>query len=307
MRKKWTEKEIPDLRGKVALVTGGNIGLGFESVKMLAANGAEVILASRNLEKGSKARGKIVTIYPKAKIEALHLDLASLVSVKAFAQKILAKYNRLDILLNNAGIMMGPNGKTADGFERQFGTNHLGHFALTGHLIYLLKNTPDSRIVNISSRAHLYGEIDFDDVMWERKYYDTKAAYGQSKIANLYFTYELQRRIELANLSMESLAAHPGRSNTNLVKNMGSKITVFLVKTFLMPILTQSAKVGALAGIRAAVDPNAKGGEYYGPAGKNGKKGYPIKVDSNALSHDAEIAEKFWKLSEELTGVKIKL
>jgi NAD(P)-dependent dehydrogenase (short-subunit alcohol dehydrogenase family) len=307
MRNKWTFKDIPPLSGKVVIVTGGNIGLGYESVRMLAEKGGRVVLVCRNEMKGIEARNKILSKSPDLKIRVMYLDLADLESVRTFAREFKTIYNRLDVLLNNAGIMMGPYGKTKDGLERQFGVNHIGHFALTAHLMDVLASTPNSRVVTISSRAHHYGTIDFDDLNWTNRTYDSKAAYGQSKIANLYFAYELQRRFEKAGLTVKSLAAHPGRSNTNLAHNMGSKYLVFLISKILMPLMTQSAKIGALAGLRAACDEDANGGEYYGPANRDGKSGYPVLLRSDERSYDTEVAQKLWKESEALSGVKFNV
>lgn len=306
-RNNWTARKIPDLKGKVILVTGGNIGLGYESVKMLSAKGAEVILACRNMTKGEYAKSKILQKYKSAKIEVLKLDLASLDSIRKFSELVKSKYSKLDILINNAGVMWCPYKKTTDNFELQLGTNHLGHFALTGLLFDLLKKTKNSRIVNISSGAHHMGEINFDDLMWEKRIYNKREAYAQSKIANLYFTYELQRKISKAGYSIKAVAAHPGRSNTNLAQHLGNIVVNAIIKNVLMPIMTQSAKKGALPGIRAAVDPNVKGGEYYGPDGYKERKGFPVKVKSNKLSHDIYIAKRLWGISEDLTGVRYKL
>lgn len=306
MYKDWTSKDIPDLSGKVIIVTGGNIGLGFETVKMLSKKGADIILASRNIDKGESAKSEILK-HHNAKIKVLPLDLASLASIEEFSSLVKANYNKLDVLLNNAGIMMCPYGKTKDGFELQFGTNHLGHFALTAHLMDLLKTTANSRVVIVSSRGHEYGNIDFNDLMWEERTYDAKSAYRQSKIANLYFAYELQRRLESSNLQIKSIAVHPGRANTNLVQNMGSRLVVKLIKLFLMPLMTQSAPKGALAGIRASVDDKLEGGEYIGPKMKNATKGYPEIMESNVLSQDLTIANKLWTVSEELTGVNFSM
>ncbi|MCT4644894.1 MAG: oxidoreductase [Carboxylicivirga sp.] len=302
--KKWTSKDIPEIENKIVIVTGGNIGLGYESVKLLSEKGAEVILACRNKQKGEEAKRKIQALNRDAMVNVMKLDLANLASIREFSSEYKRKYNKLDILLNNAGVMMCPKNETYDGFELQFGTNHLGHFALTGLLFDLLQTTKNSRIVTVSSRAHYSGEIDFNDLMWNNRVYDKALAYAQSKIANLYFTYELQRRIQKSGLSVMSVAAHPGRSNTNLAQHLGSRTINFLIKNILMPIMTQSAQTGALAGIRAAVAPEVNGGEYYGPNGKSEKKGYPVIVESNALSHNIQIAERSWDESEKLTGIK---
>ena len=301
--KKWTLQNIPDLSGKVVIVTGGNSGLGFESVKAFAEKGAEVILACRSIEKGENASLKIAQSKPKGKIVVMSLDLTDLASIKSFAADILKDYNQLDVLLNNAGIMMSPYGLTKDGFESQIGTNHLGHFALTGHLIKILISTPNSRIVNVSSNAHKFGKMDFDNLLFENgKGYTPMKAYGQSKLANLLFTYELQRRLEKSGASSLSVAAHPGIAATNLAKYMEDKWWFKLLMP-LASLMVQNQADGALPQIRATVDPDVKGGQYYGPGGSGERSGPPVLVQSNEASHNKEDAKKLWELSEQLTGL----
>ena len=303
MTKKWTTQNMPDLTGKVMIVTGANNGIGFESAKEFARKGAEVILACRSMEKSEGAASAIHAEMPDAKLKPMVLDLSSLQSVRTFAVEFNAAYARLDVLLNNAGIMMVPYGKTEDGFERQLGVNHLGHFALTGLLFDGLHKTPKSRVVNVSSNAHRFGELDFDDLMFDNEdAYTPMKAYGNSKLSNMLFTYEMQRRLEERNADVIAVAAHPGISTTNLANHLAP---AFLMK-IVMPLfgwMMQSAAMGALPSIRAAVDPNVVGGQYFGPNGKNERKGYPIVVPSNEASHNEADARRLWQISEELTGV----
>lgn len=300
----WTTADMPDLTGKVIIVTGANSGIGFEAAKEFARKGAQTILACRSLEKAEAALEEIVAEIPNAPAEIMQLDLASLDSVRAFAAAFKAKYDRLDVLVNNAGIMMVPYGTTEDGFERQFGTNHLGHFALTGLLIDLLLKTPGSRVVNISSGGHRFGEMDFDNLMFEDgNGYSPIGAYGRSKLANLLFTYELQRRFDAAGAHALSVAAHPGTSRTNLTGHMEDR-WYFKLFVPLMPLLLQSAAMGALPTLRAAVDPNVSGGQYFGPDGVREQRGYPVLVESNEASHNEADARRLWQVSEQLTAVR---
>ena len=302
---KWDKTNIPDLSGKVILVTGGNIGLGYESVKAFAEKGAEVILASRSDKRGEEAKTKILETAPDSIISVMKLDMADLYCIKSFSDEFKKKYDRLDVLLNNAGIMIPPYFRTKDGFEGQMGTNHLGHFALTGHLMDLLKRTKGARVVNVSSNAHKAGRMDFDNLLFEDgEGYKPMKAYGRSKLSNLLFTYELQRRFESDGTDAIAVAAHPGFSDTNLVRYIDKKI-YYKIFSPLISLMAQSAAMGALPQIRAAVDPEVKGGEYYGPSGRGEMKGYPVKVSSNGVSHDIETASKLWEVSEELTGVRI--
>jgi NAD(P)-dependent dehydrogenase (short-subunit alcohol dehydrogenase family) len=299
----WTTSDMPDLTGKVAITTGANSGIGFEAAREFARKGAQTILACRNLEKGQAALDQIKAEIPDASAEVMQLDLARLESIRQFVEAFEAKYDRLDILLNNAGIMMVPYGKTEDGFERQFGINHLGHFALTGRLIDLLSKTADARVVNVSSNGHRFGKIDFEDLMYEDKKYSSIGAYARSKLANLLFTYELQRRFEAQDLDVIAVAAHPGNSDTNL----GAHLVEYPAYKIMQPIfgrMGQSAAMGALPSIRAAVDPDVAGAEYFGPDGKMEAKGYPVLVPSSKASHNQSDAQKLWEISEELTGVQ---
>lgn len=304
MAKNWTFENIPDLQGKTIIVTGGNSGLGYESVKAFALKGATVILACRNLAKGEKAKNEILKTNPSGEIQVMQLDLANLTSVEAFAKKFASEHKQLDVLLNNAGIMATPNIKTDDGFEAQLGTNHLGHFALTGHLLPMLKGTPQSRVVNVSSLAHKGGKMDFNDLMFEKcRKFKPMRAYGQSKLANLLFTYELQRFFEANNIDCIAVAAHPGGSNTSLANHFETNKFMEAVSKIARGAMQPAAK-GALPQIRASVDANVKGGDYFGPSGIGELFGYPVLVKSNAASHNEENARKLWEVSEKLTGVK---
>jgi len=304
MKENWTTENIPDLNGKVIIVTGGNSGLGFWSVKAFAEKGAEVILASRSKENGDKAKAEILKEVPEGKIEVAELDLADLESVRRFAKSFQQKHSRLDVLLNNAGIMTTPYFKTKDGFEGQVGTNHLGHFALTGLLLPVIEKTSGSRVVNVSSMAHKQGKMDFNNLLFENgKGYSPIKAYGRSKLANLLVTYELQRFFESKEIDSISVAAHPGVSQTNLARHLEDKL-FFKILYPVFKIMTQDAAAGALPQIRASVDPLVKAGEYYGPSGFNEMKGQPVKVKSNGISHNENDARKLWETSEELTGVR---
>jgi NAD(P)-dependent dehydrogenase (short-subunit alcohol dehydrogenase family) len=293
----WTADNIPDQKGRVAIVTGSSSGIGYETARVLANKNAEVILAVRNPKKGENALQKIKAQNENANVEVMILDLANLQSVKKFADEFMQEYDRLDLLINNGGVMIPPYTKTVDGFELQFGTNHLGHFALTGFLFDLIKKTKDSRIINVSSSAHHYGNINFDDLHWENRKYKKWASYGDSKIANLYFTYELQRKLGQNGSGTIVTAAHPGWTGTELQRHAG--YITMLNKLFAMKI-----EQGALPTLRAAIDESAQGGDYYGPDGWKEMKGFPVKVRSNKLSHDTKIAQKLWKISENLTNIK---
>jgi len=304
---KWTVNQVPDLTGKVIIVTGGNSGLGYEAVKAFAGKGAEVVLASRSPEKAEQAKKEILETHPDGKIRVMYLDLADLTTVRSFADDFSKAYQQLDVLLNNAGIMMSPYFTTKDGFEGQFGINHLGHFALTGLLLDLLKKTPGARVVNVSSGAHRWGSMDFSNLMFENgEGYSSRKAYGRSKLSNLLFTYELNRRLEGTKKDITVAAAHPGIAMTNLGRYMQKKLIVKILYP-LFRWMSQDQAMGALPEIRAAVDPNVKGGEYYGPGGNKERKGHPVVVPSSEASHNLEDAKKLWEVSEKLTGVKFNL
>ncbi len=292
MEKYWNLKEVHSLEDKIIIVTGGNSGIGFEATQIFAKKGATVILACRSLERGTKAKNKILSSYPKAKIELIQLDLGDLASVKTFAKTFTSKYNQLDILLNNAGMITDKYGTTIDGFEQQMGVNYIGPFALTGHLFDTLKATPKSRIVNISSIGHKFGSVDLDNLLYTNKYSALKV-YGSSKLANLLFTYELNRRVKNANLNMKVLAAHPGASNTNLTKYIDNMASFKIIEP-IMNIFLQDAYQGALPGVRAALDKNAKGGMYFGPDGFIEAAGEPILVKSRKLARNAGVGKDFF-------------
>ncbi len=302
MKHKWTFDDIPNLSGKTIIVTGGNSGLGFEAVKCLSAKGAETILTCRNTKKGESAKEKILEEYPNAKINVRKLDLADLKSIHSFVMNFNEKFHKIDVLLNNAGIM-SPYNKTKDGFEMQIGTNHLGHFALTGLLLHFLKNTKGSRVVNVSSIGHKFGKINFDNFLFEKGGYSIFKAYGNSKLFNLLFTYELQRKFEKFGIDCIAVAAHPGITKSNLARHITKKI-LYKIMTAISSIMVQSTSMGALPEIMASVDPLVKGLEYYGPDGFMGWRGYPVKVKSNNASYNLKNAEKLWEVSEKLTEIK---
>ncbi len=303
-KKKWDFLDIPDMSGKIIIVTGANCGLGFEATRYLALKNAKVIMAVRSLDKGNDSKKTILEEYPKAKLDVMLLDLADLKSVNDFAINFKKKYKKLDVLMNNAGVMMCPYSKTKDGFEMQFGINHLGHFALTGLLLDVLKKTKNSRIVNVSSIAHRFGKMDFSNLMFEKGNYNSIKSYGRSKLANLLFTYELQRKLEKNKLDIIAVAAHPGSSSTNLTRHIETGFFIKHIKPLVMSLYSQTARIGTLPQVRAAVDKNVKGGDYFGPKGFMETKGYPIKVKSNKRSHSLEDAKKLWEISEKLTNVK---
>lgn len=303
----WTHNNIPDQSGRLVVVTGANSGIGYEAALALAAKKAQVILAVRSMEKGEEAARNIRQQVPAAQVTVMALDLADLKSVRAFAQNFMSQYDHLDILINNAGVMALPQRKTADGFEMQFGTNHLGHFALTGLLLPVLKKSTHARIVTVSSGLHNAGEIHFDDLQRQKKYQPWEA-YGQSKLANLLFAYELQRRLAQADSQVISVACHPGYAATNL-QAAGPQMEGATFKAWMMKIanklIAQPQAIGALPTLFAATAPEVNGCDYIGPDG--GMKGYPIKVKSNDKSYDLALAQQLWTVSEELTGVSFVL
>jgi len=306
MSAKWTASNVPDQSGRVAIVTGANTGLGYETARVLADKGAKVVIAVRDTAKGDAAAARITATNPKADVTVQKLDLGSLASVHAAADDLRLAHPRIDLLINNAGVMYPPKSTTADGFELQFGTNHLGAFALTGLLIDNLLPVPGSRVVAVASIAHnINAEVDFGDLQWEKRRYNRVASYGQSKLSNLLFSYELQRRLMATNAETISIAAHPGVSNTELMRHMpGSGLPGF---SQLTGLFTNSPLVGALATLRAATDPGARGGQYYGPSGFRQLVGYPVLVQSSSQSHDAALQRRLWDVSEELTGVKFPI
>jgi NAD(P)-dependent dehydrogenase (short-subunit alcohol dehydrogenase family) len=296
---KWTNADIPDQTGRIAVITGANTGLGFETATALAARGAHVVMAVRNLEKGKQAAARITEATPGAEVELQELDLTSLESVRSAAAELRSAHDRIDLLINNAGVMYTPKSTTKDGFEMQFGTNHLGHFALTGLLLDRLLPVEGSRVVTVSSLGHrIRAAIHFDDLQWERSY-SRVGAYGQAKLANLLFTYELQRRLAAGNTTV-AVAAHPGGSKTELTRNLPRLVAL---ATRLVEPLFQDADLGALPQLRAATDPDVQGGQYFGPDGFQETRGYPKVVASSAQSHDVALQRRLWAVSEELTGV----
>jgi NAD(P)-dependent dehydrogenase (short-subunit alcohol dehydrogenase family) len=297
MKAKWTSEDVPDQRGRLAVVTGANTGLGFETAQVLAARGASVVLAVRDIEKGKRAAARIGGTTPGADVIIQPLDLTSLDSIRAAADELRAKHPRIDLLINNAGVMFTPKQTTRDGFELQFGTNHLGHFALTGLLLEQMLPVPGSRVVTVSSTAHrIQARINFDDLQGQRSY-SRVSAYSQSKLANLMFTYELQRRLSGTGTTI-AVAAHPGLADTELTRN-SPPIAAF----FYQRVMGQNAAMGALPVLRAATDPDVRGGQYYGPGGILGARGYPKLAHSSKQSHDRAVQRRLWTASEQLTGV----
>ncbi|MFT7621080.1 MAG: NAD(P)-dependent dehydrogenase (short-subunit alcohol dehydrogenase family) [Myxococcota bacterium] len=291
----WTLDSAADQTGRVAIVTGSNSGIGFETAAALALKGATVVMACRNATKGEAARTAILEQAPGGDVTLMSLDLSSLSSVEAFATAFGKVHDRLDLLINNAGVMIPPYTQTEDGFELQFGTNHLGHYALTGRLLPLITKTGGARIVTVASLAHKFGKIDFDDLNHEKSYW-AWPAYGQSKLANLLFTAELQRRLKAAGHDTIATAAHPGWTATNLQANS------FVARVF-NPLMAMKPPEGALPTLRAALDPDATGDAYFGPAGMGEMKGPPVVVPRTKAAQDAGVAERLWGVSAELTGV----
>ncbi|MGD9993640.1 MAG: oxidoreductase [Salinivirgaceae bacterium] len=294
----WTTESIPDLTGKTIIITGANSGLGLEASRQLSLKGATVIMAVRNRDKGEKAIQEIKKQHPQASLDLIPLDLADLDSVHAFASEFQEKYSQLDVLINNAGVMFPPKRELSkQGFEIQFAINHLGHFALTGLLLKMFKTSPGSRVVSQSSMAHkMMGDIHFDDLQGEKNYQKMKF-YAQSKLANLLFTYELDRLFKAHNINAIATAAHPGLSATNLFRSSGSLVEFF------SSLIGQKASWGALPVLRAATEDALTGSEFFGPRGWFEISGHPVRVKSTPKSHHTELARKLWKVSEELTGV----
>ncbi len=298
----WNSEQIPDQRGRIALVTGANNGLGLEATRALARKGASVIMACRNTGKGEEARRQLLAEQPQADLRVVTLDTSSLASVAACATQLGTELPRLDLLINNAGIMATPHECSVDGFELQLATNHLGHFALTGRLLPKLLGTPGSRIVAVSSTAAQMGKIDFDDLMGEKRY-DPWKAYGQSKLANLMFALELQRRLSAQGATTQALAAHPGASSTGLFSTPGAGF----VKRFLTPLLGfmfQPASHGAWPLLYAATAAVAQPGGYYGPNGFKEMKGFPAPALIVKQAQDQAAARRLWEVSEALVGVR---
>jgi NAD(P)-dependent dehydrogenase (short-subunit alcohol dehydrogenase family) len=295
---KWTTANIPDQTGRTAVITGANTGLGYETAAALAAKGASVVLAVRNLDKGKEAARRIEQATPGAQVQLRELDLSSLDSIRAAADELRSNHESIDLLINNAGVMFTPKSTTKDGFELQFGTNHLGHFALTNLLLDRVLAATGSRIVTVSSQGHRFVRgIRFDDLQADRSY-SRVGAYGQAKLANLLFTYELQRRLTGTNTI--AVAAHPGGSKTELTRNLPPLVAA---ATRLAEPLFQSADMGALPTLRAATDPGVLGGQYFGPDGFAEQRGHPKVVASSVASYDTDAQRRLWAVSEELTSV----
>lgn len=288
--------DTPDLSGKNAVVTGANSGIGFEIARALASRGADVVLACRDRTSGTRAKEVIRKEAPNADVRLIGLDLGSLESIRGFAQEFLALNRSLDILCNNAGVMMCPRASTADGFELQFGTNHLGHFALTGLLLERIRQTPGARVVTMSSTFHRSGKIDFANLNGEQAY-NPRAAYQQSKLANLLFCFELQRHFVRHGLSAISVAAHPGYASTRLQRHS----LLFRITNVLF---AQSAAMGALPALYAASASDVQGGEYFGPGGRLELRGQPTRVQTSPRARDEVVAQQLWSRSEALTGVE---
>ena len=295
--KKWGIQNIPEQKDKTIIITGATSGLGKEATRVLAMKNATVIMAVRNTPKAKIVASEIRKEYANVKIDIRSLDLSCLDSISSFAKGVLEDYKNLDILINNAGIMMCPYSKTKNGFETQMGTNHLGPFALTGLLMPLLMSTKNARIVSTSSVAHNQGDIDFKDINWEKRKYNTNKAYSDSKLANLYFSYELKRRLENVENPPLVVTAHPGGTKTDLARHSG----IFNV---FMNLLFLPVEKGVLSTLRAATDVNAKSGDYYGPGGFMQVRGFPELVQSSKMSHNLTNAKRLWELSEQLTGVQ---
>jgi len=294
-QQKWDSENISDQQGKVVTVTGSSSGLGYETAKVLANKNATVIVAVRNEAKGNGAVEKIKVENPNADIQVMSVDLANLESVHKFAENFKKKFEKLDLLINNAGVMTPPYTRTKDGFELQFGTNHLGHFALTGLLIDLIKPTPNSRIVNVSSNAHKIGKLNFDDLSWETRRYKKMQAYADSKLANLFFTKELQKRLDKQSSGVIVASAHPGATATELTRH-----SLFFK---VLSLFVQNSEMGALPTLYAAVAPDVRGNDYYGPGGFQEFSGYPKQVETAERAKDDDVAENLWGVSEKMTGV----
>jgi NAD(P)-dependent dehydrogenase (short-subunit alcohol dehydrogenase family) len=292
----WTFESIPDQTHRTAIVTGANTGIGFETARQLALKGAQVVLACRNPDKAQAAVDRILAEKADAAVSIGQLDLSDLDNIAAFASRIRDHHAGIDLLILNAGVMVPPASKTAQGFELQFGVNHLGHFALTGHLLPLLRAQPGARVVAVSSLAALRGQMDFEDLQFEKRGYQPWPAYGQSKLANLLFIRELQRRLDAAGADIKVTAAHPGWTATDLQRTS----TVYRI---LNPFLAMKPPQGALPTLRAATDPAANGADYFGPGGFMQARGYPVRIDMNDRAQSPKDASRLWQVSERLTGV----
>ena len=304
MSNKWTQQDIPDLTGKVVVITGANSGLGFECSKTFAQKGATTVMTARSIKKGENARADILKAHPDADVDLMQLDVGDLSSVRDFVAAFKVKYDRLDILLNNAGVMAIPRQETADGFEMQLGVNHLGHFALTGLLLDVIVKTPNARIHNVTSGANYTGTINLDDLMGE-KAYSRWAAYGQSKLANVFFTFELQKRLANAGYDTIVNTSHPGfvigNLQANSVAQSDTRMEAWLYR-LAQPFVAQDIQMGVLPMLYGMTAKEAKAGAFYGPRWFN-MRGYPDEKKANSEAFDAAALKRFWEISEQLTGV----
>jgi NAD(P)-dependent dehydrogenase (short-subunit alcohol dehydrogenase family) len=305
MHAKWTVDRIPDQHGRTAVVTGANSGLGLVTARELARAGAHVVLGCRDAERGTAAVREIGAHVPDAQVQLEALDLASLQSVRGFAERFREGHDGLDLLINNAGIMATPRRRTADGFELQLGVNHLGHFALTGLLIGMLEGREDARVVTLSSVMHRSGRIAFDNLGGERRYFRWRA-YGQSKLANLLFAFELDRRLRAAGSTVKSLAAHPGWAATHLQETGPPSVDMLVLKLG-NRLIAQSDEMGALPTLFAATEPGLAGGTYVGPDGIGEQRGHPKPVSASRAARDEQLARRLWEVSEEMTGMRFEL
>jgi NAD(P)-dependent dehydrogenase (short-subunit alcohol dehydrogenase family) len=300
-RSSWDASHIPSQAGRAALVTGANTGLGFETARILAGCGAEVILACRNRTKGAKALGRILALHPNAAVSLLPVDLSDLDSVKTAANSVLDNHTRLDLLINNAGVMAPPYSKSRQGYENQFATNYLGHFVLTGRLLPLILATPSSRVVSVSSAAANFGRLDLSDLNFERRKYSRWGAYNQSKLATLVFSQELARKLAESGSDSRAIAAHPGGAATDLQRN------TWYFRWFVNPFLAASASDGALPTLRAATDPRAANGSYWGPSKFFQMRGAPTNIVPTSRALDQDLAKRLWQVSEDMTNVVFDL
>jgi NAD(P)-dependent dehydrogenase (short-subunit alcohol dehydrogenase family) len=302
---RWTARDVPDQSGRTAVVTGANSGIGFATAAVLAARGARVVLACRSRERGRAAADRIRVASPDAELAVAEVDLGDLASVRAAADRLRADHPRIDLLINNAGVLEPPQARTVDGFETHLGVNHLGAFALTGMLIERLVEVAGSRVVAVSSFSHRFGRIHRDDLQLTGRH-SSAAAYAQSKLANLLFTYELQRRLAAAGAATIAVAAHPGNARTEVARSLGP-VVQFLADprlSWLTRWVVQPAAIGALGVLRAATDPAARGGDFFGP---RRFIGHPLRIESSPASHDEQVAAWLWAESERLTGVAFRL
>jgi NAD(P)-dependent dehydrogenase (short-subunit alcohol dehydrogenase family) len=302
----WNTTDVPDLHGRTAVVTGANTGIGWQTAKALAEHGATVVLACRDMAKAADAAGRITADVPTAEVSLLELDLASQASVRRAAEQVRADHPRLDLLINNAGAVVRQHTLTDDGYEKTLATNHLGHFAFTGLVLDRLMAVPGSRVVTVSSVGHKRGTIHFDDLHQRRGY---QAAYFQAKLANLLYAYELQRRLAAAGAATVAVAAHPGNARTEFGRDMSLFVRVMMSPhlRLLTSWLMQDPPTAALPVIRAAADPEVRGGDYYGPDGRNEFTGHPVRVRSSASSYDTAAQRRLWQESERMTGVTYPL